>query len=309
MSLLAALLLSVAASQDDASRRIDELLRQLGADEFAVREKAADELKKIGKPAEEALRKAAESSEDPEVRQRARSILDAMAPKAKAPAPPRVAPGFNFGPGGRGGSVTVQTVNGDSTYRIAPGDGSPAITFHKSKDGAVKLDYPDEKGGTQSAEAESVGKFLKDHPALAEKYGVTEEGIGYGGMRVGFNGGLQGLPIPRAFNRPRVVVPAPAEAEREAFRAGGATFEKVEEPLRAQLELSEGQGLVVTKVDEGSPAEAAGLRKSDIVLEMDGKRVSSIQDVKDALPKKGPTLVLRRGKRETLDSAGPRKDY
>lgn len=309
MSLIAALLLSAASLQDDTARKIDDLIRQLGSDEFSVREKASEELKKIGKPAEEALRKAAETTDDPEVRERARGVLESMAPKPKAAAPaPRGGPGFNFGfNGGRGSSVTVQTVNGDSTYRITPGDGSPALTFLKTATGAVTLEYPDEKGETKKAEAESVEKFLKDHKELAEKFGITEDGIAYGGARVGFKGGAfqaLPLPLPRGFARPRMVVPAP-----EPERAAGAVLEKPDDSLRAQLDLPEGQGLVVARVDDGSAAEAAGLRKNDVLLEVDGKKITTLRDAKDALQKSSSCVVLRKGKRETVGGGAPKKDF
>src|SRR2546425_213609 len=116
--------------QDDQARKIDELIRQLGADEFAVREKASEELKKIG------------------------------------------------------------------------------------------------KGAAQTAEAESIAKFVADHQELAEKFGITEDGIAYGGSRVSFNGGLQGIPLP-----PRVFAwPVPEERQRD-LRCDGARFEKVSEEL------------------------------------------------------------------------------
>ncbi len=315
--LIAALLLSAAfpsfgaglpalarGTQDDSARRIDELVKQLGADEFAVREKATEELRKIGKPAEGALRKAL-AGDDPEVRERVRAVLDSMAEKPKAPAPRRALPGFGF----RGSSVTVQSVNGDSTYKIAPGDGSSPLTFHKDKAGAVKLEYVDEQGASKTAEAESIPKFLADHKEIAARYGVTEEGIDYGGARVSFKGGLPGLP--RGFRVPKFPLPPAFEAEDErgTFRAAGASFEKVTEALRAQLDLPEGQGLVVVQLDEGGAAESAGLRKSDILLEIDGKKVASIRDVRENLKGAKSTAVLRRGKRETPTPTAPRKDF
>ena len=206
----------------------------------------------------------------------------------------------------------VQSVNGDSTYKITPGDGNAPITFHKDKAGAVKLEYTDEKGAAKTVEAESVAKFVADHKELAEKYGITDEGITYGGSRVSFKGGFQGIPLPRGFNRGRAPVP-PAlldeEEERESLRAAGATFEKVAEALRAQLEIPGGQGLVVTRVDPGGAAESAGLRKSDILLEIDGKKVVSIKDVKESLGKATSAVVLRKGKREALAPSDPKKDY
>jgi YD repeat-containing protein len=61
--------------EDEPSKRIEELIWQLGSDDVSIREKASQALLKIGKPAEIALRKAAES-QDPEVKSRAKTILE-----------------------------------------------------------------------------------------------------------------------------------------------------------------------------------------------------------------------------------------
>src|SRR5205085_5823822 len=168
---------------------VQELIRQLGSDDFATREQASEELKKIGKPAREALQKAAEENADPEVRQRAKTLLEdtAKAPPRKAvPSPtPPPAPGRQ---GGFGSSVTVMSANGDSTYTITPGDGSPVLKFQKSASGAVKLDYLDDKGESKVAESAGLESFVKDHAELAQKFGITEEGINYAGSRVSFKG-------------------------------------------------------------------------------------------------------------------------
>ncbi len=302
-----------AQEQDDPAKKVDDLVRQLGHDEYAVREKASQELKRIGKPAEEALRKAAQG-EDPEVRARARAILDdlAQAEKPRAGEPPkrdpqRALPGFGFrGLGGRGSSVQVLSANGETTYKLSPGDGSPGISFRKAQGGAVRLEYADEKGASKAAEAESLEKFLKDHKELAEKYGITEDGIDTGGARVSFKGGaFGGAPLPRLF---RFRQGFPFLDEEEELRAGGASFERPSDALRAQLEIPAGQGLVVGRVAEGSDAAAAGLQKSDVLLEIDGKKIASLQDVKDALKRGASATVLRKGRKETL-SPPRRKDY
>ncbi len=299
MTLVVAALLGLA--QDAA--KIEDLVRQLGSEEYAVREKASEELRKIGKPAEEALRKAAES-EDPEVRTRAKSILDDLAkPEKKAQGTetprraPRPAPAFPPGFGLRGSSVQVRSVNGDSTYVITPGDGGPGITFRKSAAGGVKLEYADADGKAQSAEGESLEKFLKDHADLAAKYGITEEGIDYGGARVSFKGAAFpgfnfnfGRRPAWPFEPPRAV---------ESSRSG---FEPASEALRSHLGLADGEGLVVTR-DGAAP----GLRKNDVLLEIDGKRVSRPAQVKERLGQSSVLTVLRKGKRETI--APPRKDF
>jgi hypothetical protein len=292
MTLVLAALLSL--GQD--APRIEDLIKQLGSEEFAAREKASEELRKIGKPAEEALKKAA-GSEDPEVRARAKSILEDLekpekpkAPAARPPAAPRgpLVPGLGL----RGTSVQVRSVNGDSTYVLTPGEGSP-ITFHKSAAGTVKLEYKDADGKSQTAEAESLEKFLKDHKDLAAAHGITEEGIDFGGARVSFKGAaLPGL----GFRRPlRPVEPPAAETPK-------ADFEPASDALRAQLGLAADEGVVVAR-DDAAP----GLRKNDVLVEIDGRKVSRPSEVRERIGKDSVLVVLRKGKRETLSP--PRKDY
>ena len=51
MSVFAAVVWVLAVAQDDPAGRLDELVRQLGAEDFAVSENASEQLRKIGKPA------------------------------------------------------------------------------------------------------------------------------------------------------------------------------------------------------------------------------------------------------------------
>lgn len=285
--------------------RIQELIRKLGAEDYATREQATEELRRIGKPARAALQKAAEDSEDPEVRERAQALLDEK-PRPEKPAPRRVplpAPGR---PGlGGGTSLSVRTVNGDSTYSIRPGDGQPALTFHKTALGRVKLESTDEKNEAVTAEAATLEDFLKDHAALAQKFGVTESGIDYAGARVSFKG--QAMPdfaFPRFPQPPRRVPPPPPAAEKAP--ADGAVLDEVDDSVRAQLDLPEGQGAVVARIVPGSVAERLGLRRSDIVLEIDGRRIASPESAKGLLTPESRVTLLRKGKRETL---GGRKDF
>jgi WD40 repeat protein len=60
------------------TRRIADLIEQLGDDDFATREAASKALEAIGKPAIRALRKAAASSGDLEIRWRAERVIDAI---------------------------------------------------------------------------------------------------------------------------------------------------------------------------------------------------------------------------------------
>jgi hypothetical protein len=58
----------------EAEKRVDELIKQLAADDFNTREAAEAELEALGKPAAAKLEKAAES-DDPETRMRAKKLL------------------------------------------------------------------------------------------------------------------------------------------------------------------------------------------------------------------------------------------
>jgi hypothetical protein len=302
MTLILSLFLALAQDPD----RVPDLIRKLGSEDYATREQATEDLRKIGKPAREALQKAAEGSDDPEVRQRAQALLDEK--PGKPDAPPRRLPAPVPGrPGVRGSSVAVTTVNGDSTYSIRPFDDTPALTFHKAAVGRVKLEYRDENGEAQSAEAPTIEAFLKDHADLARKFGITEDGIDYAGSRVFFKGqGAPGFGF-RPFNgppAPRRVPPPPRDEDGTAV--AGAVLEPVDDAVRSQLDLPEGQGVVVTRVVPGSAAEALGLRKNDILLEIDGRAIASADSAKGVLARDSKVTVLRKGKRETF---GGHKDF
>src|SRR5215475_8040048 len=65
--------------KEKEAERIARLIKQLGDDSFAKREAASKALEAIGKPALPALRKAAASGNDPELRQRAERIIQVIA--------------------------------------------------------------------------------------------------------------------------------------------------------------------------------------------------------------------------------------
>lgn len=299
MTLLLALL---ALSPVQDADRIQDLIRKLGSEDYATREQATEDLKKIGPPARAALQQAAAESEDPEVRQRAQELLDDKPKPGEKPAPKKAVP-VPGRPGLRGSSVSVRTVNGDSTYTIRPAEDLPALTFHKSAAGRVKLESADEK-----AESESLEAFLKDHAELARKFGITANGIDYGGSRVSFNGpAMPGFTFPA----PRFPLPdpprrVPPPRQEEGTLVDGVALEPVDDAVRSQLDLPEGQGAVVLRVAPGSVAEALGLKKNDILLEVDGRRIESAAPAKGWITRESRLTLLRKGKKETL---GGRKDF
>jgi serine protease Do len=69
--------------------------------------------------------------------------------------------------------------------------------------------------------------------------------------------------------------------------------------LRAAVGLPERDGLLVRGVETGSPAEAAGLERGDLIVAAGGRPLTGFDDLFDALEAEGPlTLTVVRGTEE-----------
>ena len=96
----------------------------------------------------------------------------------------------------------------------------------------------------------------------------------------------------------------------ERYRIG-VTLAEADDTLRAQLKLAAGEGLVVTEVVPETPAAKAGLKPHDVLVKLDGKRLTTveaintqIQEIKD---RSVPLEFLRGGKEMSLELA-PQKN-
>jgi serine protease Do len=95
--------------------------------------------------------------------------------------------------------------------------------------------------------------------------------------------------------------------KEERVAAGGGTLEEnlgltVQEltpEIARNLRVAESKGLVVTNVEEGSPADEAGLRRGDVIVEVNQKKVDNLRDYRAALGRVGGAdsvlLLVRRG--------------
>jgi serine protease Do len=91
-----------------------------------------------------------------------------------------------------------------------------------------------------------------------------------------------------------VVAPAP---ERE--RDFGLTVQNVTPETAQALGLKRAQGVVITAVERGSAADDAGLRRGDVILEIDRETVRNLAEYRHAIAglKKGKSslFLVQRG--------------
>jgi serine protease Do len=91
----------------------------------------------------------------------------------------------------------------------------------------------------------------------------------------------------------------------------GLTVQKLTPQIAESLGLDRTDGLVITAVEPGSPAEEAGLRRGDVILEIDRKPVKTIQDYRKAIEgaKKGKSLLflVRRGETSLFLALKPQR--
>lgn len=85
----------------------------------------------------------------------------------------------------------------------------------------------------------------------------------------------------------------------------GIQVDDLEESTRAQLDLEEGVGLVIADVVSDSPAEKSGLKKQDLLLQIDGKPVRGEESLRKFMEsatagQESKFTVMRKGEEKTV---------
>lgn len=85
----------------------------------------------------------------------------------------------------------------------------------------------------------------------------------------------------------------------------GVYIDEINGDLAEYFEIPDGKGVLVEGIVEGSPAEKAGIKAGDIILEIDGERIEDLDDLTDEISEmetdaETPIVILRKGDRLTL---------
>jgi len=80
---------------------------------------------------------------------------------------------------------------------------------------------------------------------------------------------------------------------------------QIPESLQKRAGVDDGAGLLVMHVEPGGPADSGGVLLGDILLDMDGQAFNDLDDVYEALARKGAgqevnTTLIRAGQRQQL---------
>jgi S1-C subfamily serine protease len=94
----------------------------------------------------------------------------------------------------------------------------------------------------------------------------------------------------------------------------GVGFQELTPPLIKRLGLATDHGALVNRVEQGSPANAAGIQEGDVILEWNGREVVDPTDLALAVAgteigSKAKLVVWRNGERQTIEVTVGRRRY
>jgi len=73
----------------------------------------------------------------------------------------------------------------------------------------------------------------------------------------------------------------------------GVTLKPITSGLRTLLDLNPGEGVLITKVELGGPADSAGIKEMDIILKVNGKAIGSVEKLEDLIAQSGAGAELQ----------------
>jgi serine protease Do len=197
--------------------------------------------------------------------------------------------------------VSVQGLDDDEREEIGTPHGVRVISVEKgsgaAKAGILKYDVIQLVNGEKIRDPQTLRAILRE---LAPG-GSVKIGLWRGGKAQEVNAVLGKYEGPKRFTWHGVGLPKVIRSR--AFL--GVNLLEPDADLASYFSVKAGEGVLITGVEKGTPAEKAGLKGGDVIVQMADKPVKASGDIHEALAalKKGDSVaitVVRRGKRETL---------
>jgi serine protease Do len=168
----------------------------------------------------------------------------------------------------------------------------------KEPTGALVADVtpggPADKAGIKRGDVivEFNGNKIKDMAELPKLVAITPPGTQ---SRVKFinNGNEKTVEI-KLGELPEEVAKASVGSGQEIERNMGLIVQEINPQIQRRLRLEDSKGVIITNVQPGSIAWNAGLRKGDIILELNKKQIGTLDEYRKAIDsiKKGESALL-----------------
>ncbi len=241
---------SLAAAQStqpaEAADRVDQLVQQLGSEEFAKREAAHNELRSLGARAKEALARGVES-ENPEIRDRSRSLLEqleghGLADSNDPPVRRMQIRGMNVGPVGVAGNLRVQMIGPGGGRQAMRDENGRVVSLVEDAQG-ITITIREERDGKQVEETFSAKtpEELKQKNAEVyeeyEKFGPAPVPQGMAGKGIAIDGDLRAIILD---NHLRDL----EQAQRQAEAMADHVLKQLDRDIRALQDRVLGQDLL-----------------------------------------------------------------
>ena len=153
------------------------------------------------------------------------------------------------------------------------------IQGQKTIEQFIQTDAAINPGNSGGALVDAYGKLLGINTAIASQTG------NYAGYSFA-------IPVNLAMTIAKDIINNGGDIERTSL---GVEVFVLDEELAKELELKVTEGLLVDAVGEGSAAQYAGIRPNDVLVEIDGKKLKSFDDLKSRIDmaKVGDSIQLK----------------
>lgn len=125
--------------------------------------------------------------------------------------------------------------------------------------------------------------------------------VGVNSQIISRSGGFMGISLSIPINEAMKVVEQLKETGRVVRGRIGVTISEVQEDVAEAIGLKNAEGALVSNVEQGSPAQKAGIRPGDVIIKFDGKDIKKWSDLPRMVGQTRPSTestieVWRRGK-------------